>query len=252
MSRLLQAQRRNSETFISHPKDRRTYWLFGKSQTPLNVRWNFGILTDWDWRARQIKNAVNKPQTLPVRANAIRRRKHTDDIPKSERSYSFMRKMTVDTSLPRRYRDTLKEHQHAPGALVIIIDPAPDAEVTLTLNNCLFFALNIKYLAHVIRPGRLKPSYALTASIRKFKDPTAEIKLKSFLNLCHLFHRFTQNFSRLISALNLTLREDQPPSFSFSKYARVDKVENLRTRLENPAILTLSRTTCPYTVDIDA
>lgn len=124
VQRLLpQAQRGNSEGFISPVKDGPMTWLHWRGQIFLNSRWQFLILADSDWPTRKIKNGVHEsPRSLPIQSNAILPEKGTGYIPAGDRR--VISKNAVSVLVPRRYCGLLVDWQHAHYALATKIDTA--------------------------------------------------------------------------------------------------------------------------------
>lgn len=92
----------------------------------------------------------NSPWTLPIRPRAVRRRIHLGDTATIDGRYTVISKMVTNARLPRQYRRLPKNvsvHMTLlPQALILILD----AEVTLKLKKCLFFAEKINYLGNII------------------------------------------------------------------------------------------------------
>lgn len=72
----------------------------------------------------------------------------------------------------------------------------------LILNKYKFFAKTTDYLAHVIRPSRLKLAKHTTDVVTKLELPTTQSELCSYLGLCDIFRRFVQNVSSITSSPN--------------------------------------------------
>lgn len=58
-----------------------------------------------------------------------------------------------------------------------------NADVSLKLNKYIFFNNRIKYLSHLIKPGKLAYSDKVPDSIRRLKQSTNLTELKSFCSL---------------------------------------------------------------------
>lgn len=79
---------------------------------------------------------------------------------------------------------SLEKHMvHVSNVLKLI----SDADVTLKLKKCRFFAKNIDYLEHVIRQRRLEITSHTTDAIRKLQLPTFLTKIGFFHGVCNVF-----------------------------------------------------------------
>lgn len=81
-------------------------------------------------------------------------------------------------------------------------------------------------------------SEATTAAVCELKDTTAQTEVRSFLGLCNLFRLFVPNFSKVAATLNKKLPNYQWTTLSSLTKARKNAVENLKTILINPPVLT--------------
>lgn len=72
-----------------------------------------------------------------------------------------------------------------------------NAEVTLKLKKCSFFAKKTNCLVPGRQPGRLELSKATTTTVLKLSDPTTESKQRSFLSFATYFAIMFQSFQPL-------------------------------------------------------
>ena len=108
------------------------------------------------------------------------------------------------------------------------------------------------YIGHVIRPGPLGVATKNTEAVKRFKEPTAQTELRSFLGLCNVYQRFVPNFARTSAPLNAFLKKGcttELPPFNEEQSAAF---ELLKKALLATPILRLPRADLPYSVDTDA
>ena len=85
--------------------------------------------------------------------------------------------------------------------------------ISLKLRKCEWCTDTVKYLGHVIKPGRLTMNEAHTKSLRDVQHPTTLTELRSFLGLCNVYRRFVPNFARIAGPLNALLKKGIMPFF---------------------------------------
>ena len=127
-----------------------------------------------------------------------------------------------------------------------------EAGFSLELKKCKFFAKPVDYLGHVIRLGRQEVATKNTDAVKRFKEPTMQTELRSFLGLCNVYRRFVPNFARTADPLNAFLKKGcttELPPFNEEQSAAF---ELLKKALLSPPILRLPRAYLSYSVDTDA
>ncbi|CAN8069905.1 unnamed protein product [Agarophyton chilense] len=85
-----------------------------------------------------------------------------------------------------------------------------DAGVSLKLKKSDFFTNTVKYLGHVIRPGRVAIEETRVKSLKEAKEPRTQTELRSFLGLANVYRRFIPHFADMAAPLNAILRKGQP------------------------------------------
>ena len=147
------------------------------------------------------------------------------------------------------FSKTAEEHvDHVRDVLTVL----KEAGFSLKLKKCKFFATYVDYLGHVTRPGRLEVATKNTEAVKRFKEPTTQTELRSFLGLCNIYRRFVPNFARIAALLKAFLRKEgttELPSFNEEQLAAF---EPLKKALLASPILRLPRTDLPYSADMDA
>ena len=89
-----------------------------------------------------------------------------------------------------------------------------DAGLTLKLPKCTFFTDTVKYLGHIIRPGRLEIDRARVAGLSEALPPRTKTELRSFLGVCNVYRRFVPKFAKVASPLSDMLKKGTPDPFS--------------------------------------
>ena len=74
--------------------------------------------------------------------------------------------------------------------------------VTLRAQECHLFTNEVEYLGHVVRPGRLSVNMKILKAIKKASLPQTQTQLRSFLEMCNDYSRFTVDFAKTAKPLN--------------------------------------------------
>ena len=69
-----------------------------------------------------------------------------------------------------------------------------DAELSMKLSKCHFFAKEIQYVGNVLSTTGIKPPPSKTAVIKLMKPPKDAKQVKAFLRLAGYYHKFIRNF----------------------------------------------------------
>jgi len=124
--------------------------------------------------------------------------------------------------------------------------------VTLKAKKCHRFVNEVEYLGHVIRPGRMSVNEKNLKGIRKAIYPKTHTQLRSFLNMCNVYGRFTADFVKVVKPLNKLVSSTLPKKLcppTMEEHAAFDR---LREQLCSPPILALPRREGKYIFDVDA
>ena len=127
-----------------------------------------------------------------------------------------------------------------------------DAGVTLRLSKCSFFQSEVKYLGHVIRPGRLAILQKNVEAISRADIPRTKTQMRSFLGMCNIYRRFIQGFARIAHPLSRKTSKDFPETWENLSVEEMRAFETLKRCLLTAPILALPREGFPYTLDTDA
>ena len=147
------------------------------------------------------------------------------------------------------FSNTLEDHlQHLKEVLTLL----QGAGMSLKLRKCNFFAQQVDYLGHVIRPGLLQVAERNTEAVKRFKHPTTQTELRSFLGLCNVYRRFVPNFAHTAAPLNSLLKKGCPYDLPALNEFQIKPFDLLKQALTEPPVLRLPRVGLPFSVDTDA
>ncbi|CAN8065809.1 unnamed protein product [Agarophyton chilense] len=127
-----------------------------------------------------------------------------------------------------------------------------DACVTLKMKNCDFFTDTVKYLGHVIRPGRVTIEETRVKSLKEAKEPRTQTELRSFLGLANVYRRFIPHFADKAAPLNALLRKGQPPKLDPFTPVQTESFNSLKDSVVSAPILSLPKPERPFIKDTDA
>ncbi len=93
-----------------------------------------------------------------------------------------------------------------------VLDALARANVTIKLKKCSFLTNKVKYLGHLIEPGRLSVDKASVAALQEALPPRNKTELRSFLGMCNVYRRFVHNYAKIVHPLNVLLKKEHGPS----------------------------------------
>ena len=76
-----------------------------------------------------------------------------------------------------------------------------NAELSMKLSKCHFFAKEILYLGHVLSTMGIKLLPSKMATIKWMKPPKNAKQVRAFLGLVGYYHKFTKNFAQITKPL---------------------------------------------------
>ena len=147
------------------------------------------------------------------------------------------------------FSDTRDDHlSHLDEVLRLL----KEAGVTLRLAKCDFFKAEVKYLGHVIRPGRLGMLRKNVEAIEKAEVPKTKTQMRSFLGMCNVYRRFIKGYARIAHPLSRRTSKDFPETWDDLSEEEITAFKTLKRCLVTAPILALPREGHPYTLDTDA
>lgn len=145
--------------------------------------------------------------------------------------------------------------QHITDVDTILTELAASG-MSLKLKKCLFFTVHVKYLGHIIRPGRLQVDLAHVAALKDSTLPTTVTELRSFLGFVNVYRRFIPHFATvaaplydLLGGLPKSKKLHHIPAFNSAQLAALN---TLVKNVTEPPILALPRAVGRFSVDTDA
>ena len=127
-----------------------------------------------------------------------------------------------------------------------------EAGATLRIPKCHFFKEQVKYLGHILRPGKLAIYGRNLEAINKAMPPKNKTQVRSFLGMCNVYRRFVAGYTKIAHPLNQKVRKDQPETWETLSPEEIEAFNQLKKSLVTAPILALPREGYPYTLDTDA
>ena len=127
-----------------------------------------------------------------------------------------------------------------------------EAGVTLRLKKCDFFRAEVKYLGHIIRPGRLGILRKNVEAIKKAMPPRMKTQMRSFLGMCKVYRRFIKGYAKITHPLSRKRSKEFPETWDDLLEEEMTAFRKLKRALLTAPILALPREGYPYTLDTDA
>lgn len=132
--------------------------------------------------------------------------------------------------------------------LQLVFDRLRKAGFKLKLRKCEFLKQEVSYLGHKVSAGGLKPDPKKLEAVQKYKAPTNQTEVRSFIGLCSFYRRFVHNFAKIAAPLT-ELTRDVP--FHWGK-PQAEAFETLKKLLTTPPILAYPNFEKPFIVSTDA
>ena len=115
-----------------------------------------------------------------------------------------------------------------------------------------FFTDRLKYLGHIIKPGRLEIDTAHVKSLREAKPPTTRTGLRSFLVLCNVYRRSVKNYAMKAASLTDLLKDGSPNPFNELDASEMKSFHALIKAIAEPPVLPLPIADARFSLDTDA
>jgi hypothetical protein len=112
-----------------------------------------------------------------------------------------------------------------------------------------FGLMEIDFLGHIVDGSGIKPYTKKVEAIRKWKQPTTQKGVRSFLGLANYYRRFIRNFSKIAKPLSDLLKKNQAIVWT---EACEHAFEELKTKLSSPPVLKFPEFDQPFEVHTDA
>ena len=145
-------------------------------------------------------------------------------------------------------RDVDEHLRHLESVLKLL----QEAGATLRLPKCHFFKEQVKYLGHILRPGKLAIYGRNLEAINKAIPPKTKTQVRSFLGMCNVYRRFVRGYTKIAHPLNQMVRKEQPETWDMLAPKELEAFNQLKKALITAPILALPREGYPYTLDTDA
>ncbi|CAH2219366.1 jg1518, partial [Pararge aegeria aegeria] len=136
--------------------------------------------------------------------------------------------------------------------LLRVLDKLKEANLTINLEKCNFFASQLKYLGYVVDSHGLRTDPSKVEAILNFPTPTCRKDLKRFLGTATWYRRFVPNFSTIAGPLNkLTSVKGTKSGFNWTSEAD-DAFQKLKECLVSAPVLSCPDYSKPFEVHTDA
>jgi RNase H-like domain found in reverse transcriptase/Reverse transcriptase (RNA-dependent DNA polymerase)/Integrase zinc binding domain/Integrase core domain/Chromo (CHRromatin Organisation MOdifier) domain len=146
------------------------------------------------------------------------------------------------------YSSSLEQHVKD---LDVVLDLLGKAGASLRLEKCHFFQQKVKYLGHVVLPGKLQVDQSKTDTVKAAALPRTKTELRSFLGLCGVYRRFIPSYAKVAAPLTRMLRGDLPEPYNLNELQR-EAFEKLKQSIISPPVLALPRLTGELVLDTDS
>lgn len=133
-----------------------------------------------------------------------------------------------------------------------ILSALHKANVTIKLGKCAFFTQKVRYLGHIIEPGKLSIDETVTKALKEAEQPRNKQELRSFLGLCNVYRRFVPGYTNISAPLNKLLKADSPDTIADLDEDQETAFRRLIDAVTSPPVLALPKNGLPYSVDTDA
>lgn len=102
---------------------------------------------------------------------------------------------------------SMSEEEHMKH-ISLIFKALHEANMKISNEKSHFFKLNIEFLGHIIKHGRITVDPEKIATIRDYEIPKTLKQLRSFLGLAGYYRKFIEGFAKITKPLTIHLRGD--------------------------------------------
>ncbi|WRX29424.1 Reverse transcriptase domain - like 10 [Theobroma cacao] len=144
------------------------------------------------------------------------------------------------------YSKSREEHEQH---LKIVLQILREHQLYAKFSKCEFWLESVAFLRHVVsKDGKQVDSKKIEA-VEKWPRPTSVSEIRSFVGLAGYYHRFMNDFSKIVAPLTKLTRKDT--KFEWSDTCE-NSFEKLKACLTTAPVLSLLQGTGGYTVFCDA
>jgi hypothetical protein len=125
------------------------------------------------------------------------------------------------------------EEEHAKH-LRIVLTRLREHQLYAKFRKCTFWLEEIQFLGHVLFANGIAVDPSKVKDILKWKPPTTVHQVRSFLGLAGYYHRFIQDFSKIVKPITSLLKNDT--KFNWSSGCK-EAFEQLKALLTTALVL---------------
>jgi len=144
------------------------------------------------------------------------------------------------------FSKTKEEHRRH---LKLVLERLARAGFTMHPDKLRLFRSKIKFLGHIVKPGRVFPNPEKVMCIRKYPRPRNKRDVQKFMGLIGFYRKFVPNISMHARPITMFLREDVP--FKWTEEAE-EAFEFLKTVLTDLSELHLPDLNGQFIISTDA
>jgi len=131
----------------------------------------------------------------------------------------------------------------------LVLGRLKEAGLTIHPKKVQLCCQRLKFLAHIIEPGRCRPNPEKVEALRKFPTPPNSKQIMIFFGLVDFYRKFVPNFAKMAKPLNELTRKIK--SFVWTQETE-DAFQSLRDSLSNMAEVYLPDLNHPFLIQSDA
>src|SRR5438105_6049592 len=140
------------------------------------------------------------------------------------------------------------EEEHAKH-LRIVLDRLREHQLYAKFSKCQFWLKEVSFLGHILSAKGLAVDPSKVQEVLEWKSPTLVTEIRSFLGLAGYYHRFIQDFSKIVKPMTKLLQKEAKFNWTSDCEAAF---QQLKTLLTIAPVLTQPNVTKPFDVYCDA